>query len=119
MSAFLVSDNHLHAICSFASGLKCKGYGLPSHGDLFALFKNANLIALKDRYGDEFVPAKARVKLVAVPAVEVVKACHSLEYQCSDWSNWNGSPEEKALAAICKAAVMALPGYEEAAWAIV
>lgn len=118
MSAFLVSDNHLSAICSFASKLKAKGYSLPGHGELFAALKNANLLALQDRYGDEVEPAKPFVKLVPAAPVALLKLCQCLDYQCSDWNGWGESFAKKYLDAIISAAVMELPGYEEAAWAI-
>lgn len=120
MSAFLVHDNHLHAICTFASGLKSKGYSIPEVGDLFVAFKSANLLALRDRYGDPAEPAgKPKPKQVVVPPVALLKACQCLEYQCSDWTGWNDSAAKKYLGVVQSAAVMALPGYEEAAWAIV
>lgn len=119
MSAFLVSDNHLHAICSFADKLKARGItSLPDHGHLFVAFKNANLLALQDRYGDPIEDVAPSVRKIPVPVVSLLKACHCLDYQCSDWSKWPESFAKKYLDVIQSAAVMDLPGYEEAPWAI-
>lgn len=117
MSAFLVSDNHLHAICSFAG--RMVGSGLPPHKELFRVLKQANLLSLSDRYGDKAEKADAKVKLVGASAIGVVKACHSLAYQSSEWSGWGESDAKKYLGWIERSAVEALPGYDDAAWAIV
>lgn len=119
MSAFLVSDNHLHAICSFASNLRFLGLSLPDHVDLFVALKQANVLALHDRYGDPAEKvAKPRPKIIKLPVLAVLKACQCLDYQCSDWSGWKESFAKKHLDLIVSAGVMELPGYEEAEWAI-
>lgn len=120
MSAFLVSDNHLHAICSFAGKLKFLGFSLPEHGPLFVILKEANLLALRDRYGDPVEKiAKPQPKKVDVSPVALLKAVQCLDYQCCDWQGWGKSLAKKYLGMIERAAIMELPGYEEAAWAIV
>lgn len=116
MSCFLVSDDHISAICTFAGCMR--GARLPQHKELFRLLKQANLLALGDRYGDEAEEAAGKIALVPVPVITVIKACHCLEYQCSDWSGWAESDAKKYLDWIERAAVNALPGYDEAPWGI-
>lgn len=120
MSSFLVSDNHLHAICSFAGKLKLLGSSLPEHCRLFVMLKEANLLALQDRYGDPAEKvAKPEPKQVDVSPVALLKAVQCLDYQCSDWQKWGDSLAKKYLGVIESAAIMELPGYDDAAWAIV
>lgn len=118
MSSFVVSDKHLSAICSFAG--RMKGFSsLPPHKELFRVLMQANLLAVSERYGDPVEKAVAKVDLVSVPAISVVKLCHCLEYQSSDWSGWEASDAKRYLDWIERAAVNAIPGYEEANWASV
>lgn len=116
MSAFLVSDDHITAICCFAD--KCRGAGFPQHGKLFQVLKQANLNALTDRYGDPAERAEEKVGRLDLGLVEILKAAQCLEYQCCDWDQWDGSEAEKYLRWIKSAAIGRLPGYAEAHWEV-
>ena len=51
-------------------------------------------------------------------AVEAIKACDCLDYQCSEHPDWGGSLAKAVLTSIREAAIGHLPGYEEAPWEI-
>ena len=121
MSCFVVSDYHVGVLVSWAVLRKAPAFfdGLGPR-TLAAVLAEANRAAYRERYGEQPEPAvpyqapEAR----ALSAVQVVKACDCLEYQCSDWSEWEGSTAQRALARIRQHAICALPGYDEAAWAL-
>lgn len=122
MSCFVVPDYHVDVLVSWAVLHKAPAFfdGLGPR-TLAAVLAEANRAAYRERYGEQPEPAvpyqcpDAR----ALSAVQVVKACDCLEYQCSDWSEWRGSPAERALARIREHAVrLGLPGYESADWVL-
>lgn len=129
MSAFLVSDDHITAICTFAcrpgpyAGSRYANgyrYGIKpnDHGELFRLLKQANLDSLAARYGDPREVAEPRRGRLAVPPLEVVKAIECLEYQCNEVEGWEQTDAARTLDSIRRAAVRAIDGYDDAPWCI-
>lgn len=57
----------------------------------------------------------ARRDLLLQP-VEILKMCDCLEYQSCETKDWPASVAHRLLNAIRRAAVRALPGYEDAPW---
>lgn len=51
-------------------------------------------------------------------AIDVIKACHCLEYQSCEHDGWATSTAKVIVAAIEGAASRALPGYDDAPWEI-
>lgn len=122
MSCFVVPDFHVNVLVSWAVL-----HGAPAFIEkmgprtLAAVLAEANRAAYREWYGEQPEPAEPykAPDASALSPVQVVKACDCLEYQCSDWSGWDGSPAQRALARIRDHAVrMALPGYESADWVL-
>jgi hypothetical protein len=51
-----------------------------------------------------------------IPALQIIKACRCLEYQCSDWRGWQESRARQLLDAIESTAIRKLPGYDDLLW---
>jgi hypothetical protein len=129
MSAFLCTDDHITAICTFACntrnveayiynrGMRQRIAGM-DHGALFRLLKQANLDSLTARYGDGPTVAEERTGTLRLPVVDVIKAIDCLAYQSCEVADWDATDAAKTLDSIREAAIDKLPGYDEAAWAI-
>lgn len=50
--------------------------------------------------------------------IDVIKACHCLEYQSCEHPQWESSTAKAIVNAIVDAASRALPGYDDAPWEI-
>ena len=121
MSCFVVSDFHVNALVSWAVLHRAPAFfGGLGPRTLAAILAEANRAAYRSRYGEQPEPAAPYQSqdVRGLSPVQVIKACDCLEYQCSDWSEWQGSTAERALARIRQHAICALPGYDEAAWAL-
>ena len=122
MSCFVVPDYHVDVLVSWAVLHKAPAFieGLDPRR-LAACLARANRIAYRARYGEqceEPEPYRHR-DAQRLSFAQVVKACDCLDYQCSDWSEWEGSTAQRALTRIREHAVrLALPGYDEAAWSL-
>jgi hypothetical protein len=130
MSCFIVDSHHIRALVSWAA-LHRVTYYMPAGrqhvetaGDgqrVAELLHRANLAAFADRYPREGAalaePFDYRpVAASWLPAIQIVKACDCLDYQCSDWTGWPDSEARRILRAIREKAIRMLPGYEAAAW---
>lgn len=128
MSAFIVSDNHINAIVSWASA---NGYGrrmmtaeLQATGSMLMA---ENCKSVGNRYADEHTKASCadalkmyRYKLDTRnrSAVEIIKACDCLAYQSSESQDWQTSDAKRFLDEVKQRAISKLAGYTDAAWAI-
>lgn len=122
MSCFVVPDFHIDALVSWAVANHASAFidGLDPRG-LAAELHLANCAAYRERYGEnggEEYRYTFRPEVRTMPAVQVLKACDCLAYQCSDWSGFEGSVADRALARIKDRAVALVPGYSAAAWAL-
>jgi len=128
MSAFVVSKNHLAAIAAFGA-LKQVSTGTSNvgfdFGSIYKTLAEANVRSVCHRYGDSkdeyrnFLKPPARVPRLQLPtAIQIVKLCDCLDYQSCETDDWRGSEACKLLGHIRNAAIRALPGYDEAKWAI-
>jgi hypothetical protein len=55
---------------------------------------------------------------LCVKPIEILKACDCLEYQSCETDDYYETPAYEILNMIRKAAIQALPGYDEAPWGI-
>jgi len=122
MSCFVVPDFHIDALVSWAVANHAAAfiYGLNPR-ELAAELHLANCAAYRERYGEnpnEGYTFTMRPEVHAMPAVQVLKACACLDYQCSDWSKYQGSPAQLAVERIRSHAVAYVPGYQAAAWSL-
>lgn len=120
MSCFVVPDFHIDALVSWAVANHASAFidGLNPR-ELAAELHLANCAAYRERYGEnggESYSFTMRPEVHAMPAVQVLKACDCLDYQCSDWSRYEGSTAQRAVARIRDRAIACLPGYRAAAW---
>jgi hypothetical protein len=122
MSCFVVPDFHIDALVSWAVANHAAAFidGLDPRG-LAAELYLANCTAYRERYGED--PSEnyiftMRPEVHAMPAVQILKACACLEYQCSDWTDYPGSVADRALARIKDHAIAYIPGYRAAAWTL-
>ena len=122
MSCFVVPDYHVDVLVSWASlrGAPAFIEGMDPRR-LAACLARANRAAYRARYGEQCEePERYRHRDAQhLSFAQVAKACDCLDYQCSDWSEWEGSVAQRALTRIREHAVrLALPGYDDAAWTL-
>lgn len=122
MSCFVVPDFHIDALVSWAIANHASAFidGLDPRG-LAAELWLANATAYNCRYGevvDGSYSFTMRPEVRTMPAVQILKACDCLAYQCSDWPGFEGSVADRALGRIKDRAVALVPGYSTAAWAL-
>lgn len=129
MSCIMVNDFHLDALVTWGAAHQASWYRASEgrHVDMRGnepaaaeLLHAANAAAFRERYprdAEPIPPHRYRARAVAwLPAVQAVKACDCLAYQCSDWTGWPESEAFRVLDAIRDAAIQRLPGYSAAAW---
>jgi hypothetical protein len=122
MSCFVVPDFHIDALVSWAVANHAAAFvdGLDPRG-LAAELYLANCTAYRERYGED--PSEnyiftMRPEVHAMPAVQILKACACLDYQCSDWTDYPGSVAQRAIERIRDHAITYVPGYRAAAWTL-
>lgn len=130
MSCFTVTDNHLSAIIGWACRANLNAGWVENPGrhayrpgmeqEAVDILHAANVRSVNARYRLANIPAGAvfQVNAPKLLPVEVIKACDCVEYQCTEWDEFEGSDAQKLLRDIQCAAIRALPGYEAAAWDI-
>jgi hypothetical protein len=122
MSCFVVPDFHIDALVSWAVANHAAAFigGLDPRG-LAAEMYRANCAAYRERYGegiDNAFTFTMRPEVHAMPAVQILKACTCLDYQCSDWTDYPGSVAQRAIERIRDHAIGYVPGYRAAAWTL-
>ncbi len=124
MSCFVVPDFHIDALVSWAVANHAAAFidGLDPRG-LAAEMYWANCTAYRDRYGyDQEVGGDytftMRPEVHDMPAVQILKACSCFDYQASSWSEYQGSPAQRAVERIRDHAITFVPGYRAAAWTL-
>lgn len=134
MSAFIVSDYHINALVSWASSRNGNDavsyYWSGRRRDVredskrvASVLHAENVRSVNARYSECDEPAGFKYRPVAlgytkITPVQVIKACHCLEYQSCETSDWQETEAFAILAGIQDAALRALPGYDDAAWAL-
>jgi hypothetical protein len=125
MSAFVVGPDHIDAILTYAQAAR-RDYG--NAAEYTATGRKllaANVASVCYRYerdtpADHIDPERYTFRPLNRnrSAVEIIKACDCLAYQCSELPEWVGSEAYQLLNAIRSRAVYCLPGYSDAAWEI-
>jgi len=128
MSAFVCSKNHIAAVANYAAS---KGVWLGTgsakpedFGRIYKTLAEANVRSVCHRYEDDDTENYADVlraprrAVSSHSAVEIIKLCDCLDYQSCEVDDWRESDACRLLNNIRSAAINALPGYDEAKWAI-
>lgn len=125
MSAFIVSKNHVAQLVRFY--LAKKTYDDNFDGNDAEVWANKimakNVASVNHRYEDldekgPVITISDIFKAKDITPVQALKAVRCLNYQSCELEDWERSPEKEFLDKIDDAAIWALPGIEEAAWAI-
>jgi len=128
MSAFVVSKKHVAALANFAVSHKVwLGTRSAGSGDFESIYQTLaaeNVRSVCHRYADEkaenyadFLKPYGRNTILYTP-VAVIKLAQCLDYQSCETDDWEDAQACRILKSIITAAINALPGYEEAPWAI-
>jgi len=132
MSAYLVSDYHINVLVTWAAqqhGMSAVSYYWEgkrrdvreSPRRIASVLFAENVRSVNARYKQCDDPAGFKYKPVALgytslKAIDIIKACHCLHYQSCETSDWQETEAFAILEGIERAAVCALPGYEDAGW---
>lgn len=123
MSAFIVSDNTIHAVLSFMSMYKAHLYekGAPLHlNDVGQVLLDENYRSVNYRYGENETPRKYVFIAQALPltAVEVLKLIDCIAYQSCECDDWEHTRAYRLLQRIRNWVIAQLAGYDAAKWHI-
>lgn len=147
MSAFIVDHAHIDALLNWAVSNRVDYYVPQSMNnkpgglrvdintqnatEIGAILLTENERSVRHRYpscGANDLPgtigqdaASYRFKFsmrAPLSAVQAIKACHCLSYQCCETDDWEGTLAHRILSAIQDSATYKLPGYDSAAWEI-
>lgn len=129
MSAFIVSDEHIAAIVGSALAHD-RWHKTLTITDAVAsahILANENARSVNTRYAHHNQPedpptvsAKRIQHYYKNPLtpVQLLKAIQSLDYQSCETDDWNTTQAFKLLQNYQSTAIAALPGYEQAGWAL-
>jgi hypothetical protein len=132
MSAFIVSDYHINALVSWAAnqhGINAVSYYWSGRRRevrknpkrIASVLYAENVRSVNARYSECDDPTGFQYKPVSlgytkIGPVQVIKACHCLEYQSCEGSEWKASEAYAILDGIKNAAIRAIDGYDDADW---
>jgi len=126
MSAFILSNNHIAALVDFGSRHRAEYFFDNDWRAIYGREKTAGGILLNANYRSvncRYDTAESGKFTFIEPArtyepVEILKACDCYNYQACETEDYYQSEASAIIDAIRKAAICALPGYEEAPWEI-
>jgi hypothetical protein len=132
MSAFIVSKNHLDSIVTFAKvklkelyfdgeSLSLVGFyeGVENTNKLGQILLDANYDSVNYRYNEKEESYNYQFKHTELlTPIEIIKACHCLNYQSCEVPNWEKTKAYKIIQNIISQATTKISGYEEAEWGI-
>lgn len=129
MSAFVCSKKHVAALANYAVAKKVwLGGKSAGPGDFKAIYETLaaeNVRSVCHRYDDDkpenyadFVNARGVKPEVIVDPVSIIKLAQCLDYQSCETDDWKDTQACRILKGVIAAAIDALPGYQEAPWAI-
>lgn len=127
MSAFVVSNEHINALINF--GLEttywnpatqcCEEINRHTAQHVGQILMDANQRSVNYRYQEHDTAPMFKFNLGGgFTAVQILKACHCLDYQCCENEDWPQTLAYGILETIKSKAERLLPGYESAAWEI-
>lgn len=121
MSAFIVSDDHIHALVSYALGGANDRISTRHDNDqLGQVLVNENYRSVNYRYRAKDEPPRYswRPTLRPFKPVEILKACDCYDYQSCETEDYDSTEAARIIQQIRSKAIRNLPGYESAAWDI-
>lgn len=124
MSAFIVSDNHIHAVVAAAAHFDAylpnlKLRDIDDRQKLGQILVDANYESVNYRYKAKYEPPVYRIRFTTPPdPIQAIKAIDCLDYQSCEVPDWESTEAFKILERIKSAAIAHLPGYQEAKWSI-
>ena len=127
MSAFEVEDSHirylLRALHKYDRETRARS--IDEWKSDAIMLRNANHQSVYYRYEDtepyiaeDFDLSWADLLDVPCTPIQTIKAVHCFEYQACEPPTWKGSPAYDWCERLQRLATYAMPGYEEADWAI-
>lgn len=133
MSAFICTPKHINTIVSYAAQKDVALYLTNASGQRYRVraerdpeliaecLIKANYDSVNFRYSEsqevpvgEYFP----VATAFVSAIQIVKLCDCLNYQCCEVDDWEETDAAKIIRTIRNDAIGRIPGYDEAEWAI-
>jgi hypothetical protein len=133
MSAYMVSENHIHALVNYAlrENLDYRAADRrvritpESAEEIGQILSDENYRSVHHRYADRAAdyfgaPPTYKFRLVRnLPdAVTMLKLCDCYAYQACETDDWESSIACKLVAAIKDRAARKVPGYDAAPWGI-
>lgn len=85
--------------------------------DVGAVLLAANVASVNHRYAEDELEEIYYYQQALAPAVDVLKAIDSFEYQSCEPPSWEHSEAKVICDALRRSAIRQLPGYDEAPWA--
>ena len=128
MSAFICSDYHISVLADFAASRR--GFPIMIDGkewrdreEIFECLHAENVRSVNYRYKENEAPLgrfdlRASAHSDRYSRVDIIKACHCLEYQSCETPDYRETVAFQLLEAIKSAAEHSLPGYDEAPWGL-
>lgn len=134
MSAFIVGDDHVNALVTYAMLKRVsyyhdgKRFKIVSDNaeEVGRILMDENVRSVAYRYcgriDDDAKNSGAayRFRLFPpnTPALYILKGCHCFAYQASETDDWETTRAHSIIAAIEAQAMYDLPGYDDAPWEI-
>ena len=137
MSAYIVNEEHIRFLVSSVRHLAksvfgfCYTWNFESHRidsslekatKLGQKFWDANVLSVNRRYSENTKNLvylhKSDFDHQKISLVQIFKAIDGYAYQCSEFHNWRNSEIYTVLAVMKCKLISCLPGYDEAAWAV-
>ncbi len=133
MSAFLVSDNHIDTLITFAArkritfsidNRQLDARIVEDANDIGQILVNQNVRSVNARYSendivDEYIFRDVGLQNQHVAnIVQILKACDCYDYQACETDDYRNTTAASIIDRIRSYAIHSLPGWEEAEWAL-
>jgi hypothetical protein len=126
MSAFIVSDEHLNYLISYASDRRvgwwdgtARRYVFGCEQEVFNKLFRANMESVNERYSENTPPMPSKfVWRGDTTAIQVLKGCSCFDYQACEVKDYDQTEAARIVNEIRSSAIRSLRGYEEAEWEI-
>jgi hypothetical protein len=126
MSAFVVDKHHIDVLVSYMltkrmsywNGKERVYVTRNNASDIGQILFDQNVRSVNYRYHEQGKPPAYKFKhpLESHSAVQIIKACHCLDYQSCETGDWGETEAWKICEAIISNACHDLPGYDTAQW---